>query len=333
MPFTENEIRPAALDEGKLAALEEDLSWLRARIADFHAAICPACQSELRVAAFDKFGFHFDACRQCGTAYMNPRPDSELLGEFYSRSALYAYWDRYIFPASREVRRSKIFLPRVERIIEICQRHSVETGVIIDVGAAHGGFCEEVIASGVFRRVIAIEPGEALAATCRAANIETIALPIEQVQSLDEPVDVVTSFENIEHLADPAGFLRNCKNLLKPSGLLVLTCPNYHGFDIQTLGPLSDSLDAEHINMFNPQSLRGLLELCGFDVLEWSTPGELDADIVRNKALEGAIDLSNQPFLRRVLLERWDELGHGFQEYLKSSGQSSHMWMVARRIG
>lgn len=332
MSFTQNDIRPTALDEGKQIALEKDLSWLHARITCFHSVLCPACQSDQSTAAFDKFGFHFDACQQCGTAYMNPRPDSKLLGEFYSRSALYAYWDRYIFPASKEVRRIKIYRPRVERIIELCRQYSVETGVLIDIGAAQGAFCEEVIYGGLFRRVIAIEPGTALASTCRAANIETIALPIEQVHSIDEPVDVVTSFENIEHLADPDEFLRNCRALLRPSGLLVLTCPNYHGFDIQTLGPLSDSLDAEHINMFNPQSLCGLLASCDFEVLEWLTPGELDAEIVRSKLLEGTLDLSDQPFLNRILLDCWDELGHGFQEYLKNSGQSSHLWMVARRL-
>jgi hypothetical protein len=43
------------------------------------------------------------------------------------------------------------------------------------------------------------------------------------------PVDVVLSTEVIEHIYDPMGFLRNCYELLKPGGTIVLTTP-YHGY-------------------------------------------------------------------------------------------------------
>jgi 2-polyprenyl-3-methyl-5-hydroxy-6-metoxy-1,4-benzoquinol methylase len=37
------------------------------------------------------------------------------------------------------------------------------------------------------------------------------------------PVDVVLSTEVIEHVYDPRGFLRNCYELLKPGGIIILT--------------------------------------------------------------------------------------------------------------
>ena len=43
------------------------------------------------------------------------------------------------------------------------------------------------------------------------------------------PVDVVISTEVIEHVYDPRGFLRNCYDLLKPGGIIILTTP-YHGY-------------------------------------------------------------------------------------------------------
>jgi len=43
----------------------------------------------------------------------------------------------------------------------------------------------------------------------------------------EESVDVVVSFETIEHLADPAAFLSECRRVLRPNGLLICSTPDY----------------------------------------------------------------------------------------------------------
>ena len=77
----------------------------------------------------------------------------------------------------------------------------------------------------------------------------------------------------------------------------MLTCPNGKGFDIETLGVISDTVDHEHLNYFNQKSLAELLENTGLEVLESFTPGVLDADLVRNKVLSGDFDVSEQFFI------------------------------------
>jgi len=83
---------------------------------------------------------------------------------------------------------------------------------------------------------------------------------------------------------------------------------------------------------FNPKSLKLLLENSGFEVLESLTPGKLDADLVRTKILEGEFDISQQPFLKKVLIDEWEKLGDKFQKFLADNGLSSNMWVVARKI-
>jgi hypothetical protein len=57
--------------------------------------------------------------------------------------------------------------------------------------------------------------------------------------------------------------------------------------------------------------------------------GRLDAEVVHEAALKGKVRLD--PFLHRVLVEEWEQLGWSFQMFLAEQGQSSHMWLAARR--
>ncbi len=201
----------------------------------------------------------------------------------------------------------------------------------MEVGAGFGTFCEELQGLDVFDRVIALEPTAGLAQTCREKGLETVETPIEACDLPDASMSLVAAFEVLEHLFSPSQFVAHAARLLQPGGLLVLSCPNIQGFDIATLGALSNSIDHEHVNYFHPRSIALLLERLGLNVLEVLTPGKLDADLVRKAALAGRIDLTDQPFLQRVLIEEWDELGGSFQEFLAASKLSGHMWAVAQR--
>ena len=129
----------------------------------------------------------------------------------------------------------------------------------------------------------------------------------------------------------PIDFCRSIHRILKPGGILILTCPNLMGFDVQELRERSIAVDHEHLNYFHPESLRVLLERAGFELLEVHTPGKLDAELVRKAVLAGQHSLDDQPFLRRILIDEWDAHGQAFQDFLAANGMSSHMWGVARK--
>ena len=48
---------------------------------------------------------------------MSPRPDPELLDDYYRNSTNYEYWNTVVFPASEDARRERIFRPRAERVV------------------------------------------------------------------------------------------------------------------------------------------------------------------------------------------------------------------------
>lgn len=329
--FRETDIRPEHLKDREEELYAQDLAKLLNRKHEFVEVPCPACDRREHTFAFEKYDMNFVSCDACATMYVNPRPTPEILDDYYANSTYYTYWNDYVFPASEKTRREKIFRPRAERSAEICQRLGVATSCFLDVGAGFGTFCEELKNQGLFDRVVAVEPTPSLAETCRQKGVETIEQPIEHLATDQYQADVISSFEVIEHLFSPSEFIRKCHQLLTPNGLLILTCPNVKGFDIQTLMQASDSVEPEHLNYFHPESLAELVVRHGFELEEVSTPGRLDAELVRNKHLAGHFDLAAHPVLHQILIERWDDCGAAFQNFLSDNGLSSHMWLVARK--
>lgn len=329
--FSFFDISPEHLNAEQAKCFANDIARLQTYKSEFVQVPCPACASSRSVETFEKFQMNYVKCLDCETMYINPRPSPRVLEIYYSTSENYAFWNKYIFPASEQTRKEKIFTPRVDRLIEICERYKIRHDTLFEVGCGFGTFCEVMKERQFFKRVIGVEPTPDLAQTCRDKGLEVIEKPIEKVVWTEGPVDLIASFETIEHLFCPKDFLLHCFSLLAPSGLLVLTCPNVKGFDIQVLQAASDAVDVEHLNYFHIDSLSGLLRKCGFIIEEAMTPGKLDAELVRLKALNKEFDLSSTPFLQQVLIDRWETAGAPFQRFLAENNLSSHMWIVARK--
>lgn len=329
--LSEQELCPPDLLSDQEAAFARDIARLQARRGEFVRVACPACESAHATPAFEKFAFFFVRCAGCRTIYMSPRPSEKLMGDYYASSENYAYWAKHIFPASEATRREKIHKPWLARVLDFCDRYNVRRESLVEVGPGFGTFCAVANEARAFGKVMAIEPTPELAAACRARGVAVVEKRVEDVGAEVAPADVLVSFEVIEHLFEAKRFLVQAVRLVRPGGLLVLSCPNGEGFDIAVLGAGSQAVDAEHVNLFNPQSLSALVRRCGFEVLEVTTPGRLDAEIVRDAVLAGKHSLAGDAFLRRVLVDEWDRLGWPFQQFLAQNGLSSHMWLVARR--
>jgi 2-polyprenyl-3-methyl-5-hydroxy-6-metoxy-1,4-benzoquinol methylase len=334
--LTENEIRPEALmaEQERLFAL--DIARLMTHKVNFIEVPCPACNATRYQQVLQKEGMAFVRCDDCQTLYANPRPTEEQMEDYYRHSKNYQYWSEFIFPASEAVRREKIFKPRVSLVLDICRRFNVPTQTLLEVGAGFGLFGEEVVKTGLFKTVIAVEPTPYLAQDCRKRQLTVIEKPVEQIEktALLETcgkIDVIANFEVIEHLFSPRAFLLNCAELLDTGGILIITCPNSKGFDIVTLAEKSSAVDVEHLNLFTPHSLAMLLEDCGFEVLEKQTPGKLDAELVRKQLLTEELATKQHPFLKQLLVDEWEEKGKAFQDFLTQNLLSSNMLLVGRK--
>ncbi len=311
--------------------LKNDVRSFVKKYTDLKNVPCPACGNEGNELAFRKDSFTFERCIACETLFVNPRPTPEMLRDYYENATSMDLYVKKIYPESEGARLKNIVFNRVDSIVAVCEKELIKKGTHLDIGAGFGTLCGELKRRGYFEQSIAVESSKAMAGVCRSRGVSVIERMIEDVEIQD--IDVVTAFELIEHLFNPRDFLVRCHELLNEGGLLIMTMPNVHGFDIMTLAEESNYVCAPaHLNYFNPESIEGMITKNGFEVLEITTPGKLDAELVRKKALEKRISLEEQPFLKKVLITDWENVGAPFQEFLATNRLSGHMWVAAKKV-
>ena len=170
-----------------------------------------------------------------------------------------------------------------------------------------------------------------MAATCRKKGFEVFDTPIENVKLPAESSDVIVSFEVIEHLFSPEGFIEQCVKFLRTSGLFICTCPNIEALGTLVLKEKATVVDHEHVNYFSPTSISLLFARAGLEVVEVSTPGELDVDLLKKAFLSDESLQKLNAFLSFVLLKKDEATLTDFQEFIKRAKLSSHMWIVGRK--
>jgi SAM-dependent methyltransferase len=294
----------------------------------FASIDCPACAGKNQLFQFHKAGFSYVQCGDCETLFVSPRPTYSNLMEIYKDSPSTTFWVNDFFLPMAEVRREKVFRPRAEYIAQ--RFPNLKTGKVGDIGAGFGIFLEELRAILPQAEAIAIEPSVDMANICRRKGLAVIESMLEDVDPAEHKFDLLTSFELFEHLHHPSFFLERVYRLLKPGGYFFLTTLNGLGFDIQVFWADSKSVSPpHHLNFFNPHSIALLLKKVGFEIIEISTPGELDWDIVEGAYLHEGADPGR--FFKTVSKHGSDEAKRELQAWIKSYNFSSHMRVTARK--
>ncbi|MBI5597096.1 MAG: methyltransferase domain-containing protein [Elusimicrobia bacterium] len=325
----EHEIRPEALLKRyvELSARDAETCF---KDAPRTAVPCVACGGGPGMEQFAKHGFAYQRCAACGTLYQSPRPSVAAYEAFYRRSESSRYWAEVFYPAVAEVRREKIFRPRVERLAAMCAERGFAVDSLIDAGAGYGVFLDEWRQRFPQTRLTAVEPSESLAKECRAKGFTVVEEVVENAKGLEGSADLVTCFEVLEHVHDPLAFVQVLKGLAKPGGRVFVSTLGIDGFDLSVLWERSTQISPpHHINFLSLKGFARLFERAGLSDVVVTTPGRLDVDIVRNAAKTDPSLLEEQRFLRALVED--EAAGAAFQGFLAANRLSSHAWVMGTK--
>jgi SAM-dependent methyltransferase len=80
--------------------------------------------------------------------------------------------------------------------------------------------------------------------------------------SKEKQFDLITMFEVIEHVEEPAKLLREAHSYLRVGGILAVSCPNEARW--QPTGRIFVDYPPHHLTRWRPDTMRMFLEHCGF---------------------------------------------------------------------
>lgn len=208
---------------------------------------------------FEKNGTPIYGCRTCGSFMADIAYDANQYesGEYYTvalRSAR-AVDEEWGFRWRYLLRKAVALLG--------------EPGVL-DVGAGNGYFVHLAKTEfGLNAQGLEVSANEIRYAKA-LFGVELSDLPLER---LPTTYDLVTSFNVLEHVADPLALLRGMHARLRDGGMLFLTTPNPSCIHRRLRGLRRWNMidPPHHINLFPKAACRQLVERAGFETVAYET--------------------------------------------------------------
>ena len=225
---------------------------------------CPACGAPPGRPLARFRGVGLLSCTACGLAYTGRRPSDDELRAWYAD-----------YPVDDDVRPATT--ARLDELVRSFASYR-RLGTLLDVGAGSGHLLVAAVRAGWIPHAVEAAPRQREHLAARGFSLHGPLLGPSRLA--DRSFDVVVLQEVIEHMRDPATELREVARILRPGGLLYVTCPNFASLSLRLLGPRWRVVEyPEHLNYFTPSALRSLTARQGFREVAAATTGLSLADI------------------------------------------------------
>lgn len=260
-------------------------------------------------------------CLETGFLFANPRIKPHGAEAYFSSDAVSAYFP--VVEESIAFRIENNYRP-VARMLS--ERLGAEQR-LLEVGCGGGGFLEVLREEGFAVEGVETASGAVPYWTRRGLKVHRGLL--EEFQPAAS-FDVVLMWSVMDHFYDPIGALRICHTALRPGGWLFIGNVNTGGFDHCIMGfDCATFSPPGRVNYYGVESLSAHLGIAGFDVVEVSTPGRLDVDMVREYWRTGGGN-GRHPFLEK-LISGEEGTAEAFQHFLSNHKLSGYQTILARK--
>jgi SAM-dependent methyltransferase len=153
---------------------------------------------------------------------------------------------------------------------------------VLEIGCGEGKVMERL--SSITDEVWGLEFNRVAAQACSAKGLRVIEATIEEFSSCysGESFDAVAFFQVLEHVEDPAAFLRIVRRLLRQTGRIYLSVPNPDRYQLTIYREWWD-YPPHHLSRFTKDGIQRLLNRAGFDILK-TVPRPMDRESRRTAA-------------------------------------------------
>jgi len=314
----EADIRPSALlSEFKRLSVIDAGSFFSDPAALVEVA-CPACDSKDARGAFRMNEFLYNECRACGSLFVSPRPSKEALVAYYENSKASHYRVEHLARATAPARREHLLRTHANwlgRMVDEAGNPTART--YADVSTQSVQIFDEIRGLGLFDVLYSLHPLSSLDAECEAAGAQVAREPLTDLGA-------ATAFGLLENRFCPLDFLDWIGGMLAEGGVFTFTTRTVSGFDLQVLwDKIPYIFVPEHLNLLSIEGIEQLIERSGLELLELSTPGQLDLELTSH-----AVDHDPSialPLFVEYLLKHRKEAHADFQEFLQKHRLSSHV--------
>jgi 2-polyprenyl-3-methyl-5-hydroxy-6-metoxy-1,4-benzoquinol methylase len=294
---------------------------------------CPVCQQDEPQPFWSKGEVSIVRCARCSMLYTDPARVEFVSGQFYDQSTYHLFPDKITsdYSSVRFERELRIFR-------QFCGR-----GVVLDVGCSTGAFLVALQSRfpGNYQVAGTDVAGPALDYADKM-GIPVIKHPFSEHDFGTRRFDAITFWAVMEHLANPAEFLRKAADILSPGGHCFILVPNMRSLAVRLLGPRYRYVMPEHLNYFTDHSLRlftqteprfvtRALHNTHFNPLviwqDWSSRGAPPSESHRAGLLKKTTALKQRRGLRPVKV-----LYQGAEGLLGALGLADNLLLVLERI-
>lgn len=195
-------------------------------------------------------------CKRCGMVYNNPQFSPELLDRMYKEVEDPTY-----------VEESGARALTFKRSLEQLQNYAQPSGKMLDVGCYSGAFMK--VAADAGWEIEGVELSRWAAGIAAGLNIGPVYnKPLADLEPSQHQYDVITMWDVVEHLTNPADMFRDALHLLKPGGLLAVSTHLADSLAVRLMGTRYPFFMDMHVVHFSRATIMRLLEQQGFRLLK-----------------------------------------------------------------